>query len=496
MASVALYRKYRSQDFANVVGQTEIIATLTNAVKSGRVSHAYLFTGPRGVGKTSVARLLARAVNCIGTKDKPCNECTICQIDINSNLDLIEIDAASNRRIDEIRDLRDKINLAPAQSKYKVYIIDEVHMLTNEAFNALLKTLEEPPEHAIFILATTEVHKLPATIISRTQHFSFKPITASDVAARLLQIAAAEKIAIEPDAANLLAESAAGSLRDAISLLDQVASYDSSSLGVKDVRKLLGWSEQESIVDLVEAIAGGQTAAALQQIDQLQSQGIQAGQIIAQLTTFLRELMLAAAQAQPVSDAKQQASSKQLSLQYLTTAIDVFMGAAKATLPSLALETSTVRLSLLAQDHPGVSQSAAKPEPQSKAVAPATPAVPTSPATKAKPTAAAAGKDELWEKALALIKDYNNSLYALIRSCKEELTGDTLTLTCRFNFHRQRLEEAKNRTVIERAMKAAYGRPIKVEIDQDSSLNEKPTATSGELVSAAMEILGGEIVDE
>src|SRR5579862_6225035 len=200
----ALYRKYRSKSFAEVVGQEHITKTLEQAIKSGRISHAYLFTGPRGVGKTSVARILAHEVNKLPYSGE------------SIHLDIIEIDAASNRRIDEIRDLRDKVNIAPASARYKVYIVDEVHMLTREAFNALLKTLEEPPAHSIFILATTEAHKLPETIISRTQRFEFKPISGPQAAKQLAAIAKSEKIDISPEALNLLAEFGGGSFRDSI----------------------------------------------------------------------------------------------------------------------------------------------------------------------------------------------------------------------------------------------------------------------------------------
>src|SRR6476469_2845336 len=206
----ALYRKYRSKSLKEIVGQEHITDTLAEAIKSGRLSHAYLFTGPKGVGKTSIARILAHEINVLPYDEQ------------QTHIDIIEIDAASNRRIDEIRELRDKIHVAPALAKYKVYIIDEVHMQTREAFNALLKTLEEPPAHTIFILATTEAHKLPETIISRTQRFEFKPLAAGHMAKHLQKIAKSEKIDITPGAISLLAEFGGGSFRDSISFLDQL----------------------------------------------------------------------------------------------------------------------------------------------------------------------------------------------------------------------------------------------------------------------------------
>ncbi|HEY5549657.1 MAG TPA: DNA polymerase III subunit gamma/tau, partial [Candidatus Saccharimonadales bacterium] len=223
----ALYRKYRPRKFSEAVGQEAITKTLGEAVKSGRISHAYLFAGPRGVGKTSIARILAHQVNQLPyARD-------------NFHLDIIEIDAASNRRIDEIRDLREKVHITPTSAKYKVYIIDEVHMLTKEAFNALLKTLEEPPAHCIFILATTEAHKLPETIISRTQRFNFKPITKNAAKDRLQEIAKQEKIQIGSEAIELLAEFGEGSLRDIIGLLDQLSAIG-HKITEKDIRDLIG----------------------------------------------------------------------------------------------------------------------------------------------------------------------------------------------------------------------------------------------------------------
>src|SRR5512136_2030755 len=243
MAAQALYRRWRSQTFEDLVGQEHVTVTLRNALRDGRMSHAYLFAGPRGTGKTSTARVLAKAVNCLAEDEaaRPCNCCRICTaIMEGSQLDLIEIDAASNRGIDEIRDLREKINFRPNEARYKVYIIDEVHMLTKEAFNALLKTLEEPPPHAIFVLATTEPDRVQETVRSRCHRFDFRRIPTAEIVEHLAAILADEGGKAEPEALVAIARRATGSMRDAVSLLDQLLSYDDELLSVARVERVLG----------------------------------------------------------------------------------------------------------------------------------------------------------------------------------------------------------------------------------------------------------------
>jgi DNA polymerase-3 subunit gamma/tau len=272
----ALYRKYRSKSLSEIIGQEHITKTLEQALKSGRISHAYLFTGPHGVGKTSIARILAHEVNGLPYDDD------------SSHIDIIEIDAASNRRIDEIRELREKVYVAPTSAKYKVYIIDEVHMLTREAFNALLKTLEEPPAHVIFILATTDAHKLPETIISRTQRFTFKPVEQEKVVAHLKKIAKNEKLKVSDEALELLAKHGEGSFRDSISLLDQ-ASGQGSELTAAGVLSLLGIPPDTALEQLLTALATpGSPGQLFENLESLYAQGYQAAAIAKQLGQLLR----------------------------------------------------------------------------------------------------------------------------------------------------------------------------------------------------------------
>ena len=296
----ALYRKWRSQTFDEVVGQEHVTTTLLNALREERVAHAYLFAGPRGTGKTSTARILAKALNCTNEESQPCNQCDHCTaINEGRMLDLIEIDAASNNSVDDVRELREKVGFQPSESRYKVYIIDEVHMLSASAFNALLKTLEEPPPYARFVLATTEPHRIPATVLSRCQRFDFRRIPVTEIADHLTHIAAEEGFEVQEAAIFAIARSAQGCMRDAVSLLDQMTSYgaaatadDSQAISLEHVQQVLGSVASETVAAFVDALAAKKVSTGLELIHDLLLQGGSLNEFAAQVIEHLRGVML------------------------------------------------------------------------------------------------------------------------------------------------------------------------------------------------------------
>ena len=295
MPGAVLYRKWRPQTFEEVVGQEHVTRTLRNAIAMGRIGHAYLFSGPRGTGKTTTARLLAKAVNCLAEEPagRPCNRCDVCRaINEGRLLDLIEIDAASHTGVDDVRELRDKIAFRPNECRYKVYIIDEVHRFSGSAFDALLKTIEEPPPHAIFVLATTEIHKVPATIRSRCQQFDFRRIPVEQIVERLQRIVQEEGLRAEPEALRFIARQATGSLRDAISLLDQLAAYNAGEITLAQAQAVLGAGTLETVLQLTDRLAAGDVAGGLNLINEAVDRGVDPRQLTRQLVEHLRGVLL------------------------------------------------------------------------------------------------------------------------------------------------------------------------------------------------------------
>jgi DNA polymerase-3 subunit gamma/tau len=431
----ALYRKYRSKSLGEIVGQEHITHTLEQAIKQGRISHAYLFTGPRGVGKTSVARILAHEINGLPYADD------------SPHMDIIEIDAASNRRIDEIRELRDKIYVAPTSLKYKVYIIDEVHMLTKEAFNALLKTLEEPPEHAVFILATTDAHKLPETIISRTQRFTFRPVDRKQVVKHLSEIAKEEKIKISPEALELVAEHGEGSFRDSISLLDQLGNHG-GQVDAQAVEQLLGVPSSEVVGGVLEAIGPqGDTATLMVRLDALFAAGYQASGIAKQLARALRTQLVD--------------GTTVLSPEATLELLDQLIRVPASHDPDRFLEVVLLRFCPTAPQ--AVSKPPAeKPKPAAEAV-PAAPAKQEVSEQKPKAKPGSAPFDEkIWPAVLQTLKKQHNTLYGVVRMAQPAFSGDTLELTFAFAFHEKRIKESANRQKLSDVIYGLTGQEISV----------------------------------
>lgn len=475
----ALYRTYRSKKLSEIVGQEHITSALTNALKSGAISHAYLFTGPRGVGKTSIARILAHEINKLPYDED------------STHLDIIEIDAASNRRIDEIRSLRDKVHITPSSAQFKVYIIDEVHMLTREAFNALLKTLEEPPAHAVFILATTEVHKLPETIVSRTQRFTFKPVDLDKVVEHLKFIAKKEKITIEDDALALIAEHGEGSFRDSISLLDQARSVG-KKVSRSDIESILGIAPTELIMQLLQALYTHQSGLLVQTLQKLYDQGSDAAQIAKQVSQILRKDILDGKPTLPHETLFDLLA--QLVEAPASSDPKVFL---EVTLLGAALSNTampTVPTAPAASSGPSAPAKPApvKPTPTVQSVAPAPPAAkaktahapvapietepevanaqadepveaPTSSEAKAAPVpnGTALFDASLWPQLLAAMKKHN-TLHSILKSAEPRFSEGTITLAFSFAFHQKRINESRNKEIIAEIAKGLCGQDIAI----------------------------------
>ncbi len=460
----ALYRKYRSTTMSEVLGQEHITTALQQAIDTGRISHAYLFTGPRGTGKTSIARILANAINGLPYSTDP-------------HLDIIEIDAASNRRIDEIRDLRDKVYVAPTSAKYKVYIIDEVHMLTREAFNALLKTLEEPPAHVVFILATTDAHKLPETIVSRTQRYNFRPVDADQVAAHLANIAKKEHISIDKASLQLLAEHGEGSFRDSISMLDQVSNH-ADSITVEIVRQQLGIPPETAIDSLMESLSSDDISVPVQTLQTLYDQGFRGATIAEQLSARLRQLLANNSLAMPPATALtilrqllevagSHSPERRLEL--------VLMQAIVPTEPIAPIKAAAPVKRATQQDAPKVTEEpVAKPKTGAKTAKTNEVTEVKQPKT-AKHGAQSSIDETAWIEVLAALKKQYNTIYGIVRMAHTDFSEPgKVSLQFAFAFHQKRITDPKNRKIVADTIEQVTGQRVELVC----SLSKEPKARS------------------
>jgi DNA polymerase-3 subunit gamma/tau len=534
MASQVFYRKWRPQLLSEVFGQEHVTQTLLNALSSERISHAYLFCGPRGTGKTSTARGLAKAINCLTNgKGEPCNTCAMCQ-DITEGraLDVIEVDAASNRGIDEIRNLREKVNYAPNQARRKVYIIDEVHMLTKEASNALLKTLEEPPPHVIFILATTEAHKILPTILSRCQRFDFHRLALADVVKKLSHISKNEGIEIEAEALKLVARSATGSMRDAENLLQQMMTYYNKKISLPQAQALLGISGDRRSRELVNHIIHKDIAAGITTLNNVNSDGLDLRQFHRELVEYLRLLLLAKTgssdavelTAEDIKELKELADKASLSqilkaircFGQLELSLDNYstlpleLAIVDSALPETEVKEEPVRRlepEPVAKKAPAVAPPITRqkitPPPQDKKDPIYGPPISkpivvekslASPPVRAEvsPLAAGSAIEQLqlhWSKIMKEAPDgmSKTPAAALLRSARPlSIEDDTIVVSFKYSYHKEKMDTLENQKTADKIISGYMGRPCKVRCVYEHENNH--------LVKAALK-MGAQVID-
>lgn len=551
--SQTLYRKYRPQKFSEIIGQNHIVQTLSNAIKNERIGHAYLFTGPRGTGKTTIARIFAKTVNCADIKNsEPCLSCENCKnIQNGRSLDIIEIDAASNTGVDNIRELREAVKLPPTRAKFKVYIIDEVHMLSTGAFNALLKTLEEPPAHVIFILATTEIHKIPDTIASRCQRFDFAKLPLENILKKLLFIAEKEGVKIEKNALEMIAIASEGGMRDAESLLAQVISLEDKNITSKEVEEILGTTDNKNIEEMAETLLAGKISESLKFVNRVSNEGCDIEVFNKALLNYFRKLLVVSVDENLAKDFSLELTSEQIEKIKLISKnktgeilriIENFSEAQNkiksSFIPQLPLEIAIAKLGnyeLKTISHENSKRDSEKEEQvaerprlkkencdvsetlQSKADAKKESEKETSGNSMTQETINLAIDDVKykWEEIIKGTKPYNHSLSAFLLNCQPiEIKDGYLIIVTKYKFYKDKLSEVQNKLTIEKVLAKILGLEIRVKFlsedeagvkiktkspaPKDSSSSEKlnvPRETKS-LLNDAMEMFGGKIVEE
>lgn len=529
-------RKWRPGTFEEVVGQQHVAQTLTNAISQRRIAHAYLFSGGRGVGKTTMARILAKALNCkSGPTPKPCQSCEACQfITAGHSPDVIEVDGASNRGIDEVRELREAVKYTPMQGRYRVYIIDEVHMLTKEAFNALLKTLEEPPAHVVFIMATTEVHKIPSTIMSRCQHFQFRRMTRQEIMSQLEHVAGKEGIKLTASGRSILAKVADGSMRDALSLLDQAVAYSGKTVSDEDLEAMLGTPNRDILMGMVKALMERQTATALALIQTVLDQGYDLRQFVSELVEYWRNLLVAKLANEPatlidlppeeVASLSQAASA--VTEEELQRLFGIFTQTLEAlrisTHPRFVLEMAVIRatqfptlqsveqlLKRLEKVEKGLSSGSSSKSPNS---APASDDPPATQNSAVDPQPVIPLARPMWEDVIQRVRGEKPGLASYLEQGKllnSEEGSITLGYPKNAEFLVHLIQKEEHQQIIKSTIKELFGHPVKLKLDilETKQENRKPKVDtlkqkqaqqevlSHPIVKEALNIFGGEIVD-
>ncbi len=509
MTYVALYRTWRPQRFDEVVGQIHVSRTLKNAIINNRIAHAYLFTGPRGTGKTSSAKILAKAVNCLNIMDgEPCNQCINClAINQGNFLDVLEIDAASNRGIDEIRDIRDKVKFAPSQGKCKVYIIDEVHMLTSEAFNALLKTLEEPPSNVLFILATTEPQKIPPTILSRCQRFDFRKISDQEIKDHLAEIAHQGQITITESALATIARKASGGMRDGISILDQCIAFAGKNIEDSHVETVLGILAEEQIFTIVSGLFSKDITTVIMKLNEYIQSGKDIKQIVRDLIEYNRQLLiykvsnneeLLTISKDMIEKVKNEIGS--IPLEYLgkitTKLTEVEKEMRFSSQPQVVLEAALVEIALPEERNPLPEKSKAQVIPKVKASKEARGKTQEQKKVREDQNLNFQEIQRLWPEVLEEIKNEKITTHAfLIPAIPAGIKDGYLELSFKHNFHCNKILEPANKELVEKIFTKVTGMAVKIKaVSEETSESSKETKNNP-VVQRALELFGGDIVE-